>query len=1361
MRIVTRIAKWLGVAIGVLLLFVVILIGGVIAAVNTAPGQRYVENLANSYGAGTFRITGLSGTVPTNLHVARLELLDRDGAWGQLSGLTVKLELAPLVHRALVIDTLHADSVTLLRPPVAAPDAKPSPASNTPLAASIPPLPVKLYLHDLSIPKVAIAQAFTGKAAIDISIGGRAQVTGKNAGQAHLAIADLDGTGRYGADVALDGQTLAATLAVDEPAHGMISRVSGLPDLGALHLAAKLDGPQNAAPLTLTLSAGPLTAAIDGTVDIPGEAADLSIKAHAPAMSPAPGLHWQGVDIALKTSGPFAKPNATGHMSLAGLSAQGITLTALDADIQGNLGAVSLKARLAGLAMPGLPASLLGNTPIAVTAGLRLDQPDEPVTATIDHPIAHLTLAGHLKPGLAADIGLDLPNLTPLAAIGQQDLAGSAHLTAHATRSADGADTQATVAADVALTRALPQAMALTGGKLHLALAADMAGQTVNLSNLTLHGDHIDLGARGTLEQASQQVALDWTLALSRLADIAPQAMGAVTMTGHADGTFKSIALQTEVKGTVGTTEGGRAVEQLSGPIDLKINATGLPSAPQAAITLTGKPAGSPADIAITAARGADGAISATIDRMSWKSLAGQGAVALAPGATLPTGNIAVTLKRLADFRFLIAAPLSGSIALKLDAQPQQAAHLSLEGRSLAFGTNRVAALDLTGDIRDPTTAPKIAAKASLRGIDAASIRGNATVTANGPLSALALTLDATLPDLQGAPASAQTRATLDLTHKRVALAALTAAWHGETLRLLAPARVEFGSRMGVDRLRLSVGTATIDAGGEVSPRLNLHVALANVTPSLIRPFAPSLKVAGRIDAEASLSGTMAAPSGTVTLQGRGLRETSGPAGSLPPATIDARANLTGRSAHVEVQLAAGSASHVALSGTAPIAMTGALDLGLDGQLDLALLNPIMEAAGRQVAGRLTLALRASGSPKAPQIAGSLALAGGRFQDYSQGLTLSGITARIRAQGEQLVIDSFSAQAGSGTIGISGTVGALAPTVPLNLTVTAENADPIQSDLLTAHFDTQIHVTGAVTTGMAAGGTIRIRRADINIPSNLPPSVAVLHVVRPGDKPVPPAGPPLPITLDLTLIAPRAVFVRGDGLEAELGGRLHLGGSLAALRPSGHFDMIRGQFSLLTTTLNFTTGEVGFDGGNIADPSINFAATTQSSNTTSTLAVTGYASAPKIILSSSPSLPQDEILSQILFKSSTAQLSPFQLAEIASALASIAGVNTGGTAGILGSVRKGLGLDQLSIGSGMGNPTGATNTTTTKSESAPTLQAGRYVAPGVYVGAAQGTSGGANSTAAQVQIDIAKGLKLQTQVGGDSNGVGVTYQFNY
>ncbi len=129
-----------------------------------------------------------------------------------------------------------------------------------------------------------------------------------------------------------------------------------------------------------------------------------------------------------------------------------------------------------------------------------------------------------------------------------------------------------------------------------------------------------------------------------------------------------------------------------------------------------------------------------------------------------------------------------------------------------------------------------------------------------------------------------------------------------------------------------------------------------------------------------------------------------------------------------------------------------------------------------------------------------------------------------------------------------------------------------------------------------------------------------------------------------------------------------------------------------------------------------------SGNSPATLAVTGYASAPKITLSSIPILPQDEVLSQLLFNTSTSQLSPFQLARIATALASIAGVNTGGGAGgILGSVRQGLGLDELSIGSGMGNPTGAatanTTTSASRTESAPTLAGRAAMSPLAFMSA--------------------------------------------
>ncbi|GAB0118079.1 translocation/assembly module TamB domain-containing protein [Acidisoma sp. 7E03] len=1360
MRILRTSAKWLGIALGVILLLMILLVGGVAVAINTAAGQRQIVTLVNRYLGDTLHVAGLSGTVPTDLRLAEVDLRDRDGSWATLSGLALRLRLLPLLHGKLVIDEVHADKIALLRQPLPAPQAKPAP-SSAPIRAEIPGLPVQVFLHALTLPQAVATAAFTGTAPVALALQGSAEVTGENQGHLSLSIRSLLSPGSYTARAALSGQNLHATVTLDEPAKGMIATVAGLPALGALHLNLTLDGPQTASQLKLDLAAGALSAHAAGTIDIPGEAAQLSLDAHAPAMSPAPGIAWKKIDVALAVDGPFARPAANGHVDIEGLAAQGSTLDRLTAKIRGDRQQVALDAELAGINAPGLPGGLLGMTPVTVTATAGIAAPDLPVHLTVSHPLAHLVLDGTLKPDQAAHFTLDLPNLAPLAAIGHQDIAGQATINGQAHRTAEGQQMAAQLAADIHLTKALPQAMALTGGEVKLTADAAMAGKTATIKALTVKGAHLDLAAHGSLETTTETLALDWQLALSRIADLVPQATGSVTMTGHAAGTMKDLALQTEVTGTLGTTEGGKAVAELSGPVDLKVDATGLPNTPKAQITLTGRPAGAPADIAIQATRGADGAITATIQKLSWKSLSGQGAIALAPGAPLPTGTVSITLKRLADFRFLIGQPLAGSLSLALQAPAGQAAHLDLDGRNLAFGSNRVSAVLVKADVADPMSAPKIDATARLSGIDAASVRGNASVTAKGPLQALAITLDAKLPDLQGAPANATARATLDLKESRVALSALTAAWHGETLRLQAPSRIAFGKEMGVDRLRLALGSASIDAAGTVSPRLNLNVKIANVTPELLTPIDPTLHAAGRVDAEAHLTGTTAAPSGRITLRGTGLRQTTGAAASLPPATLNARADLAGRTARLDVSLDAGSKSHVTVTGTAPISETGALALAIQGRLDLALLNPIMEAQGRHLAGTVAIALRATGTAKTPAISGSIGLDGGSFQDYEQGLTLTGMTARLRAVGQNIVIDSFTAKAGSGNLTVHGQVGALAPTIPLDLTVTAQNADPVQSDLMTAHFDTNIHVSGAVSSGVLAAGTLNIRRAAINIPDSLPPSVATLNVRRPGDKPPATPSPPLPIKLDLTLTAPRAIFVRGHGLDAELGGRLHLGGTLANLQPSGHFDMIRGTFNLVTTTLTFSSGKVGFDGGKITDPSIDFEATTSSGNVVATLAVTGYASAPKISLTSTPTLPQDEVLAQLLFHSSTSQLSPFQLASIAAAVAQIAGVNTGGgAAGVLNRVRQGLGLDELSIG-GASNPSGATTTTSTEKQNAPTLQAGRYVAPGVYVGAAQGTSGGANSTAAQVQIDIAKGLKLQTQVGGDSNGLGVTYQFKY
>jgi translocation and assembly module TamB len=265
--------------------------------------------------------------------------------------------------------------------------------------------------------------------------------------------------------------------------------------------------------------------------------------------------------------------------------------------------------------------------------------------------------------------------------------------------------------------------------------------------------------------------------------------------------------------------------------------------------------------------------------------------------------------------------------------------------------------------------------------------------------------------------------------------------------------------------------------------------------------------------------------------------------------------------------------------------------------------------------------------------------------------------------------------------------------------------------------------------------------------------VAVLPVRNANAPPQPPAkaAPPPDIALNLTIQVDQ-LLVAGHGLDAELAGAIQVRGTAANPQPSGGLRLQRGTFDLVGQALTFSEGSVDFIGAGVSDPALHFVANTTSNNIVATLTVGGTARRPKITLSSVPELPQDEILAQIMFHRSTAQLSPVEIAQIAAALASFSGAVSSNP---LANLSKSLGLDRLSVG--------------TNNAGAATVQAGKYVAPGLYLGAKQSASGG---TQAALQYDITKGLKLETTTGmgggnpqgtSDSSGssIGLTYQFEY
>ncbi|WP_158743768.1 translocation/assembly module TamB domain-containing protein [Acidisphaera sp. L21] len=1333
MRTVLRILGWV---VGVLVLAPIFVVLAAILLLNIDPGRRLVERLAGQLTGGQIEIAGLAGRFPDALRLGHAEVRDAKGAWLTLDDVALDWSPLALLHKEARVEMLSAGRIVVARLPETAPSASTaSPASNEPFS-----LPVRVSVEAIHVRRAEIGKPVAGVAAV-VALDGKAHLASLEDGDADVTIDRLDSPGSYEVHGTIDPTHLAARLRVAEPPKGLIAAIAKLPDIGAIGLTASVDGPRTAEATALELAAGPLHATAKGVVDIAGQSADLDVVANAPAMTPAPGVSWQSVALDAHVHGPFTKPDATGTLRLSGLAAGGAQIATLSADLSGNQGAAALRATVEGLRIPGPKPDLLAGAPLVLQADARLDTPARPLNFTLTHPLLQAKGTANTGGDITAHVDLTAPDLKPLAAVGGVDLQGRTQLAVDATMA--GGTTNVTVDGTLGITGGMAPVPGLVGDAAKLGVTVAMTGSDITISRAQLAGRTLSLDASGTDKAGALDVR--YKVGLSNLAVLAASIEGALTVEGTAKGPTDDLTVAANVAGDIGTKGVPR------GPVKVSLNATGLPGKPAGAVVAQGTLEGAPLNLSLHADRSADGVLRATIEKADWKSLHAEGGVTMAPGATLPDGKVSLRMTRLEDLRALVGQAVSGSVTAVADMQGG-VAKLDLTALRAGIPGSSVGRAVLAARVTDPTTRPVVAATLNADGIEASGMGGTAKLAVNGPQDALAIKLNAALSNVAGANATVDTAATLNATARTVQLAALTADWKGQTIRLLAPARVSFGDGVAVDRLRIGLQQAVLELAGRVTPALNLTASLRGVTPDLAKPFAPAVDATGEISADAKLTGTPAAPSGTVRLTATGLHMRSGQARALPPANITATAQLAGQSATVDARLSAGR-SNLAVTGRVPVG-AGALAVRATGGVDLAMLDPILAPDGRRARGQVSLDAGVNGTVAAPQVSGTVTLANGEVQDFGQGVRVTALAATIQGSGQTIRIASLTGKAGNGTISASGTVG-LQGAMPVDIALTMRNARPLASERLTADLDADLAVRGDVEGMLSASGKIAIRQANINIPEHLPVSVAVLPVRIAG---VPPPAPPKPgpvIRLDLQLDTPGQIFVRGRGMDAVLGGGLHVGGTTAAPQIIGGFDMRRGTFSLAGTTLTFARGKVSFVGAGVTnkiDPSLDFEADSATSTGTAMLIVSGYASAPKITLSSSPPSPQDEVLAQLLFGRSTKELGPFQYAEIAAALADLSGT-TSGASNPLEGVRKGLGLDRLSVGGGASGGSGGS--------SAATIEAGKYVANGVYVGAKQGTTGA--NTQATVQIDIYKGLKAETDVGtgAGGNSVGLSYQFEY
>ncbi len=909
-----------------------------------------------------------------------------------------------------------------------------------------------------------------------------------------------------------------------------------------------------------------------------------------------------------------------------------------------------------------------------------------------------------------ADVVFTVPSLSGFGQLANQIIGGSTKL--HVVVAQNGKSTELNVDGDVALDRAPGPAAKLVGSKGQLSLRLSLADDVATVQALSIDGAAFNATAAGTVAQAGTN--LKTHLALAQLAVLSPAISGNVTTDDVITGPFKDLAVHAVVSGTI------KEKKIPSGPFSLTLDAQHLPSTPSGTIKGSGQLENGALALAAAFARDAAGAASLKIASATWRSIDLKADLALAAGAKLPTGTAQFSIRRLADLAAFSPVPLTGGITGDF-------AHRDARNFVLHIAASNLNVSRALGAI-------------------------NGTIAVSGPITRLGVQVDASLAKLQGAPLTLATAGTVDGFAQSANLSSFTAVWKTLNVKLLGPAGVETKPDIVVEHLALAVNGGTLRLDGKLTPDLNLDLALSNLPASLARIASPGLDVSGSLNATAQISGSTKAPSGKITLDANQIMLHAGAGNALPPADLTANIALAGSAAHLTANLQAGPDAGLEVNGLVPLNQTGMIDLHLAGMANLKILDPIVAAQGTQIRGILTPDFTVTGTPNAPAASGSINLANGSVQNFGSGLDLQDISAAVTAANRLVTLQKFSASAGKGSITGHGTVDLSQPAIPIDIVIDANNATPVSSDLVTETLNAALNISGALQSAMKLGGSIDILKANINIPKSLPPSVANLRIYRPGQKPPPPPAPVPDIALDLLIHAHNQMFIRGDGLFAELGGRLSIGGTAADPIPSGGFTLIRGSFALGGKTLQFTKGVVSFNGAGFM-PTLDLEATSYiTNNGTATLTIGGTAAKPTITLTSSPALPSDEILSQLLFAQSAQSLSPFQAASLAAALASLSGIGGSAVSDPLGGVRNALGLDELSLG---GGSTGG----------APSVQAGRYVAPGVFVGAQQSTSGG--GTQATVEIDLYKGLKLQTQTGtstsgsGNASSVGLTYQFNY
>ncbi|MBS1167055.1 MAG: tamB [Proteobacteria bacterium] len=1255
-------------------------------------------------------IGAIDGALSSDVRLASITVSDRQGAWLRIEGVHLVWSRLALLGGKLDVDSLDADKIEVVRKPLPAETVDPAAGEGL----SLPALPVAVKVGRLAAPNVILDASVLGEES-HLAVTASANLADGSL-DADLAVRRTDskpGELTLKAAYAADTKALDLDFKADEPADGVMAELLNLPGRPSVSLTLKGAGPLNefAAGLTLATDGisrltGRTTIARDGNGYRFGSALTGDLAALAQP------------DYALYLAGKSTL-DLSGRIDDAGpISIDKLVLVAPVLTLQGSVAlaadhfptSIDIDGRVAGKD-GALPLGGAGATTRLGEGRLRFS-------------------FGH---GGAWSLDLTAEGLsTPSVSAGTLAISGR------------GA---ATDLGDAAKRRV---DFALSGGSRGLSFADAAMGTAV--------GGELSFSGSGRWA-AGTPLAID---ALKLATPTAEASFAGQVTDGRIEGQQKLKAASLAPFSTL-------AGQSLQGSVELAANGSLVPTTGAFDLTLDGQVE----------------AFSTGIARLD----------SLLTGQTKLTGRVARDTSGLKLQNFKIADPAltvsaDGSHALdntdltatltlpdvgRIEPKAKGAASvmLSLKGGSGPLDlTARLSSdrLTLSGNTLDGLGI-------DLSGkLDGAAFNGN--VKGTGRVKGKPLTLSAGLesaPDgsrrIDGLALSvADTQVTGDVALGSQGLMNGRLVVNSPDLSAIAPLVL-----MDVTG-RLSANVSLTPADGQQSAKANIkaanlalagnHVASADIDAA-IADLLGTPKIDGRFAAKglATPAASVDSLDGTAKSDGAVTAFTVKADGIAAPQLTAAGltgfgATASGRFEGNKVTLASAKVTGpngfgADAKGTIPLS-GGGLAVDATANLPLALAQSFVATRGTRMTGTAQATLKATGSLASPALSGRVTVSGASVTDPLTTTRLDAINVALQLSGDSVRIEKATATVkGGGRLSADGTIG-LTGGLPVDIRITAAKARFTDGRIVSADVGAALSVSGSMTKGLTVSGNVDVVRAEITVPEGgggAPVLIDVKHKNAPDDvnatlKRISKAAGGgrakssvgLSVGLDIAINAPRQLFVRGRGIDAELGGHLTVRGTLADVQPVGSFTLIRGRVLVIGQRITLNEGTVTLQGD--LNPYLSLSATSTSDSVAVTAAVEGYADNPSIVLSSSPDLPQDEILARFLFKRSVSDLSAIQIAQLAEAVTQLAGGGSGN--GILDRLRAGTGLDDLDVN--------------TDIEGNSAVTAGRYISKNVYLGVTAGEGG---RTGVSVNLDITDDVKARAEATQEQSKVGVYFEKEY